>query len=146
MADNRFRVNLTVYLILRKGDEVLLLERQNTGYQDGFFSVAAGHVDGGEVAEQAVVREAKEEVGIDINPSDLRLVYVVHRLNDRPENEYLSLFFECRTWQGTPQNNEPDKCSRIEWTTMAQLPDNIIDGVAEVLATYEAGKNYKSYS
>ena len=145
MSTEKFKISFTVYLVLRDDNKVLLLERQNTGYMDGYFSIVAGHVDGGETAEEAMAREAKEEVGIDVSPQDLKLIYVTHRLNDSPDNEYLSLFFECSNWQGTPENLEPEKCGRLLWADMTQLPDKVIESVRDVLTTYESGGNYKSY-
>jgi len=45
-------------------DKILLARGAN--FRDGFFSLVAGYVDIGESIEDAVVREVKEEVGLDI--------------------------------------------------------------------------------
>ena len=37
-----------VYLVLIKDGKVLMLERKNTGYMDGWYSFIAGHVEKGE--------------------------------------------------------------------------------------------------
>ena len=55
---------VAVYLLLLREGHVLLLRRHNTGYEDGNYSVIAGHVDPGERVTQALVREAAEEAGI----------------------------------------------------------------------------------
>ena len=68
-----------VYLVLQSGNEVLLSKRFNTGYADGMYSLPAGHVDIGESAIQAMVREAKEEIDITILPEDLVLKKILHR-------------------------------------------------------------------
>ena len=54
------------YLLLVRDTEVLLSRRFNTGYEDGNYSLPAGHVDKGESVADALVREAKEEIGIDV--------------------------------------------------------------------------------
>jgi 8-oxo-dGTP diphosphatase len=58
---------------------VLLLIRANTGYMDGHASLPAGHVEPGEPADAAAVREAKEEIGVVVAPADVSFVHVMHR-------------------------------------------------------------------
>jgi len=66
MTNERFKLTTAVYLVLRNESKVLLLRRANTGYQDGKYSLVAGHLDGDELGTVAIVREAKEEAGIDL--------------------------------------------------------------------------------
>lgn len=145
-SKQRFKLIPAVYLILRKKDEVLLLERQNTGYQDGMRSLVAGHLDGGELATQAMIREAKEEAGITIQPQDLNHVYTTHRLSGDVENERVDLFFECSKWQGEIQNMEPTKCSDLSWFSIQSLPDNLIAHIKIVLQDVAQGKTFSEYT
>lgn len=57
-----FRYPVAVHLFFIRNRQVLLLRRFNTGYEDGNYSVVAGHVDAGETVTQAAIREAEEEV------------------------------------------------------------------------------------
>ena len=77
--NKRFKIIPTVYLVLRRGRHILLARRCNTGFHDGEYSLPAGHLDGHETLVQAVVREAKEEIGIQLNRNRLRLGHVMHR-------------------------------------------------------------------
>jgi 8-oxo-dGTP diphosphatase len=78
----RFRLVAAVHIFLVRDGQVLLLRRFNTGYEDGNYSVVAGHLDGGEEVKAAAIREAQEEVGIRIAPQDLRIVGVMHRMSN----------------------------------------------------------------
>lgn len=76
-------------LLTRKNNnnqvETLFQKRKNIGYCDGFYDLSAsGHVDENESMKQAMCREAKEELGIDINVEDLEFVCMIHEIsNDR---------------------------------------------------------------
>jgi 8-oxo-dGTP diphosphatase len=82
----RFKLTPAAYVIFKKGDQVLLLKRAKTGYYDGYYSLPAGHFDGGETAKDVAVREVSEEVGLTIRPEDLKLVHVSHRKSPIPVN------------------------------------------------------------
>lgn len=80
----KFRTLSAVMLILtRKNDdgqeEVLLQKRKNTGYMDGYWDFSAsGHVENHESMKMATVREAKEELGIDVKIEDLEFISLIH--------------------------------------------------------------------
>ena len=123
---DRHSVVPAVYVIFRDGDKVLLLKRANTGYRDGDYSLPAGHLDGNESAATAAVREAKEEVGVDINPADLHLVHTQHRMAESRDHERMNLFFEATKWRGELTNAEPHKCAEIRWASLNDLPENLV--------------------
>ena len=51
----RFKLSLSVFLLLVKDDNVLLIKRSNTGWMDGYYSVPAGALDEHESLEEAVM-------------------------------------------------------------------------------------------
>ncbi len=131
MTKTRFTVIPAVYLVLQKDGQVLLLQRQNTGYMDGSYGLPAGHHDGGQTIKEGTCREAKEEIGLDLTPDDLTFAHVMHRQAN--DGERVDFFFTCTNWSGTPSNTEPDKCSDLSWFPMNNLPSNITPIVAQAL-------------
>lgn len=120
---NRYTMPVAVHLFLIKNNQILLLRRYNTGYEDGNYSVPAGHVDGNESYIKAMIREAKEELGITITPNNLNPIQVMHRKSD---DERIDYFFSADFWSGEIENMEPNKCDELKWCDITDLPINII--------------------
>lgn len=140
--DEKHKVFLNVYLILEKDGYVLLSQRQNTGYEDGKWSLISGHWEKGETATQALIREAKEEAGITICSEDLRAIYVLHR---RSERDNIDLFMKCNRWAGDISNQEPHKCGGLRFFSYEDLPLNLIECIRGVLHNIKDGKIYSEY-
>jgi len=139
MAKERFKACVNVYLILEKEDTLLLYLRQNTGYADGQYSLVAGHIDGNEPASFAMAREAKEEIGIDINPKDLKVVHTMHRITDR---ENIDIFFSCSKWSGEIQNIEPHKCGELLFAPKHNLPQNTLEYIKTAINNSNINKSF----
>lgn len=138
----RFTAKVAVHLFLVKDGKVLLLRRHNTGYEDGNYSVVAGHLDGGEEVLDAMIREAREEAGIEIAPGDMRVVGVMHRLSN---DERIDFFLSASDWTGEVRNMEPHKCDQLAWYDLEHLPENIIPYVRRALENFRAGTWFDSY-
>jgi 8-oxo-dGTP diphosphatase len=119
-----YRSVVDVHLILWNGHgRVLLAERAGTGYADGWVHVPGGKLEDGETAQEAAIREAREELGVEVDPADVEFVTVVHHRSPEGETR-VGFFFTTRTWTGNPVNAEPDKCARLLWADPATLPDD----------------------
>ncbi|WP_425559923.1 NUDIX domain-containing protein [Kitasatospora paranensis] len=101
-------------MLYRDDGHVLLALRSGTRWADGYWSVPAGHLKGGETLPEAAVREAREELGIGIDPDDLAHVVTVD-YREGTEIRALTAFFTARHWTGAPDNLEPDLCRRLAW-------------------------------
>ena len=87
---------VATHLLLRRSESILLLRRYNTGWEDGKYSVVAGHIDPDESAVDAMLREAWEEAGIRIEAENLEFAHVMHRRKVNGE-ERVDLWFLCET-------------------------------------------------
>ncbi|MHA6793736.1 NUDIX hydrolase [Pseudonocardia bannensis] len=126
---DRFRLVPAAYVVLRRGDDILLQLRQNTGYRDGHWATAAaGHVEAEESVVAAACREAAEELGVTIEAGDLVPLTAMHRThgNRQPIDERVDFFFECRRWTGEPRLIEPDKAADLRWFALDALPDPVV--------------------
>jgi 8-oxo-dGTP diphosphatase len=133
---------VAVHLLFIKNDEILLLRRFNTGYEDGNYSVVAGHVDAGETVTQAAVREAFEEAGVVLKPEDLQVVHIINR---KSNDERVDFFVTVKAWSGEIRNMEPDKCDDLAWFPLTDLPANMIPYVRFALGNYQKGLLYSEF-
>lgn len=138
----KFKLIASVYLLFRRDDEILLLRRFNTGYEDGKYGLVAGHLDAGESLRHAAVREAKEESNVDIDMDDLVLKTTMHRKKD---DERVDFFFEPTKWTGEITNMEPGKCDDLSWFNVHNLPDNIIPYIRQAIECAERGVIYSEF-
>ena len=134
MAKERHKIVPASYLTLLKDNKILLLRRLNTGYEDGNYSMIAGHVDQGETFSQCITREAKEEAGIEIKPEDLKMAHMMCRNSGLAENnERIDAFFTVEKWEGEITNMEPHKCDDLSWFNINNIPENVIPYIREAI-------------
>jgi 8-oxo-dGTP diphosphatase len=136
MADRHL---IDVHVMLIDDDRVLLTQRRDRNpLFDGLWHLPSGKLDASESVLHAAAREADEEVGVLVDPTDLRHVHTIHVNGSGPEPR-LGLFFATNHWIGEPVNREPTKCAGIAWFTLSDLPDRIIDYPAAGIHAFRNG-------
>lgn len=141
MSKERHKIIPAVYLILvNDNSEILLLQRQNSGFMDGWYSLPAGHLDGNESFAAGMVREAKEEAGIEIDQSDLKMVVTLNRIDTARES--VDIFFTTDKYTGEIENKEPNRCSELKFFPINDLPEKTIPYVAQAIECYQKGIHY----
>lgn len=135
----RAGVIVDLHIIISDGPRVLMGLRQNTGFADGMYHLPAGHLEDGETFVDGTIREAREELGIEIGLANLNLVHVMHH------SGRLGLFFAVDQWSGTLTNREPDKCKKLEWLTRDGLPANTVDYARAALRAIERGETISTF-
>ncbi len=114
-----FQVTPIAYMILRRGNRILILKRAKTG----MFSLPAGHMEDGERSLETAVREVEEEIGVKVEPSQAKFVHVGHFKD--PIGERVAFFYECASWTGEPQLMEPHIHDETRWALIDNLPENM---------------------
>lgn len=131
-----------VYLFLIKENKILLMRRNNTGYYDGYYSAPAGHIEEGELSTEALIRETKEEIGIDINAKNIEFAHVMYRTKHDDTGDRLDMFFITSKWIGEIQNCESHKCDEVVWFELDKLPKKMMPHVKYALMKYQNGINF----
>lgn len=133
---------IDVLLILNDADRLLLALREGTGYADGQWNLPSGKLEIGEDAVSAVIREAREELGVELAPQALNLVAVVHHRNARGDARvgltFRAAFDPLR--HRPPHNAEPHKCAGLRWFHAADLPANTYPYTVACVRAYRDGE------
>lgn len=139
-----------INLIIKQDDKVLLFFRNDGffNYDGGWWVLPAGHIEQGETAMAAAIREAKEELDIDIAPDDIKCVHVISNLASRTES--FDFFFEVSKYTGIIRNCEGDKCADMQYFTLDEVAKlkNVVSTTRISLAGLARGEIYsecKSY-
>jgi 8-oxo-dGTP diphosphatase len=134
-----------VLLLLTAGDEVLLALRQGTGYADGQWNLPSGKLEHGEDAVSAVIREAREEIGVRLEPGEPRLVTTVHHRSSA-QHARIGLVFAVAydpARHGEPVNAEPHKCATIDWFPVGMPPPNTYQSTVAGLQAFRDGEPFR---
>jgi len=132
------KVSLKVRLILYHRGRILLLKQ--TKPNGGNYTLVGGNVEEEESARQSLIREAKEEAGIKLKETDLKLVHVLQKV--KGDQQRIVLYFKAYRWEGNLKARERHKFKAAEWFDLDELPPNLTETVRHVLEQYRHGNLY----
>ncbi|MFC9330758.1 NUDIX domain-containing protein [Kitasatospora sp. NPDC057015] len=134
-----YRTAVGLHLVLLDSGLVLLGRRRNSSFADGWWHLPAGHLESGESVAEGMAREAREELGIGIDPAGLELLHVLHDLDEGENEGRLQLFFRTPAYTGRVENREPEKCHELRWWPLDGLPEPVVDYTARALREIAVG-------
>ena len=110
---------VVVHVLLWREGSIFLLERTNTGFMDGYYSLPGGHQLHGESVSEAAIRECREETGA--MPSDLTPRCVLPYISG--QHQGLNFVFEAHNFDLEPRINEPELFGHCLWASPHELPE-----------------------
>jgi 8-oxo-dGTP pyrophosphatase MutT (NUDIX family) len=114
-----------VGVLLKCGEEILLLKRDD---RDKFWGQPAGRQEDGESALDAVIRETKEETGIELQKDKIRVLKTFYVRNPRKDFTFTVFGYELAKKPEIVLCHEHSEYRWIKPEDMAQL-DIIPDGI-----------------
>lgn len=115
-TSNQHRViEVSAALIFHAG-KLLITQRHAKSHLGGLWEFPGGKREPGETFEQCLIREIREELGVEISFGEL-FDEISH---DYPEKSVHLKFFRCRLLSGEPQ---PLDCAAVAWVTPPELSD-----------------------
>lgn len=110
-------------VIIVHENQVLLMYRKKGAAE--YYCIPGGHIEPGETAAQAAIREIKEETTLDIE-----LTEFIIELNNQDRNE---TYFFAKSFSGTVQlsgeeaeYNSTENKFNLDWVPIAMLPKLLI--------------------
>lgn len=107
--------NVVCGLLVRSGRVLLVHRNQLKRWAPNCWDLPGGHVEEGESDVMALVRELKEELGINASESQLQCVAQLHG------DSYDLRIFSVSDWSGTVKNRATDEHDDLNWFTEHEL-------------------------
>jgi NAD+ diphosphatase len=108
------RISPAVIVLVRKGERALLAH--NFRFTKGHFGLIAGFVEAGESLEEAVIRETREEAGVEIR----NLRYAKSQPWPFPDSLMVAFTAEWASGEARPDGIEIEE---LRWCLPSELPD-----------------------
>lgn len=110
-----------------------LFGERHPAFEDEDRALLGELADGG-----SLLREAREETGVVIDPVDVRAAVTVHHRSPGGASR-TGHFFEVRQWKCEPRIAEPDVCDAMDWAPLTALPAGMVAYCRAGLDAYTAG-------
>lgn len=117
-------VTVSALVLLDQDKRILISERPQGKFMQGFWEFPGGKLEKGENPEICLIREIKEEIGVDLE--NFCFSPLIFTLNEYENFNVLLLLYICREWEGivSPKENQ-----NIKWVFVNKLFDcNLLPG------------------
>lgn len=124
----RVHVGIGVLILNTKGE--LLLGKRKAAHGAGTWGPPGGKLDFGEDFKECMVREVKEEVGINLEDENPRIIHVQNDLFPKEGKHFVSLIaYVDLIKDQDAQLLEPHKCTEWKWFGKHDLPTPLFQPV-----------------
>ena len=117
------RLGCGALIVNEKNEALLLLRSVKSRDEYGYWSQPGGGVEFGETVKDAIIREIKEEVGVEIELVKF-LSYTDQNYLSKNEH-WVSISYLARITHGNPVNMEPEKHSEMKWFPLDNMPSKL---------------------
>ena len=126
--NERIHVGIGVLILNTKGE--VLLGKRKASHGAGTWGPPGGKLDFGENFKECMVREVKEEAGIDLGKEDPRILDVQNDIFPQEGKHFVSLIAHVAlTKDQEAQLLEPHKCAEWKWFGEHDLPSPLFQSV-----------------
>jgi len=104
-------------------DDKILFAVRNVDPDKGKWDLPGGFIDPNENAQEAACREIKEELGLDLQPSDLQFITTSPNqyLYKKVPYRTMDLFFECELQSDEINITAEDEIKELLWVKTSEI-------------------------
>lgn len=124
--------------VIIKDGKTLLAKRKGS-HASGCYGSLGGHLEFGESPVEAVKREAREELGIEVG--NVRFVVCTNMM--KYGKHYVDVSFVADHISGEPRIMEEDRIEHVGWYPLDNLPEPLFEPVRAVLEAIKSGTSYR---
>lgn len=107
-------IHVSAAALIDTDGRVLVASRPEGTFMPGFWEFPGGKIEPGETPEEALRREIKEELGIEIS-----CIWPFTFISEKREDHHVVvLLYICREWEGIP---EPKIGQQLKWVRIKEL-------------------------
>lgn len=133
---HQVKVGVGLYILNNKRQ--LLLGLRQGAHGTGTWCAPGGHLEFNESFEQAAVREAWEETGLNIDPQTVKVAGVTNDIFPAEQKHYITIqLLATNPPKEAPQLMEPEKCKEWKWFDLKHLPENLFIPTRNFLKNYD---------
>ena len=117
------KVGASNIFVDEKGRLLLMKRSDNCFTFPGYWGLVGGFIEPGETPEEAAIREAREEIGVEI-----KILKFIGRYYNSPHPNYkncIALPHYAKIVSGTPHPAQPEECSEVKWFTRRRQKNRI---------------------
>ena len=115
IPDGRYIVVVLVYIQNSKGQ--FLIQKRSLK-KNGKYASTGGHAKSGETGLQGMVTEIKEEIGLDVKPEELKLIYTGR---EDKEQVFFDLFFLKKDIDIKNLTLQKEEVDSVEWLSIDEI-------------------------
>jgi ADP-ribose pyrophosphatase len=112
----------------------ILLQLRNKPPEAGYWSIPGGKVEFMEKLEDAIARELKEELGINVRIEDM--LCVTNHIVPADNAHWVAPTFLVQIIGGKVKNLEPDAIRQVQFFPLSNLPDNLTITTCSAIEAY----------
>jgi 8-oxo-dGTP diphosphatase len=120
-------------------DQILLIKRATVPFK-GYWALPGGKAEPGETVEQTIIREAKEETGLDITIISKVGEYREQGIQGGVEYDYYPACFFVKTVGGEIKKQESE-IEEIKLFSLDELPETLAFEHAQMIKDYVAKRD-----